>query len=270
MTTIKRILTSIVLTLIVSSIILLGDFYYIATVSLISLLCYNEMSTIKQFSNKRFLNFFGYFFIIAVYFVFFKYETQVISIFSKQIIYISICLIMVSVFEIIKKSLLTIKNIYFNVFYSIVFICLTIPYAMIIRFDQNGYFDILFIIAIISVVDSSAYFSGKLIGQRKLNSISPNKTIEGTIFGISTGVITGTIIIVLTNNSFETYLPLCILISIICPLGDLHESLVKRSFNVKDSSNLLPGHGGIYDRLDGYIFIFPIFYFSKKLILLLC
>ena len=126
--------------------------------------------------------------------------------------------------------------------------------------DNNHYFIIL--ISLVSFIDMSAYICGKLIGRNRItSSISPNKTYEG-YFGslIFTFMF---FILVSYHSSFQwTYLDIFILLLFIISVfyGDLLMSLVKRIFEVKDSGSILPGHGGLLDRLDGYFTSLPIFY----------
>lgn len=107
--------------------------------------------------------------------------------------------------------------------------------------------------------DTGAYVFGRLFGRTKLfPRISPNKTWEGAIGGglaaIGGGVVTS---IYYTEYDLSTWITLGIIISISASFGDLVESLLKRSLGVKDSSNLLPGHGGILDRFDGVLLASP-------------
>ena len=112
----------------------------------------------------------------------------------------------------------------------------------------------------ISVSDIAAYEFGRRYGKRKLyEKISPNKTVEGFFAGLITGSLA--MYIVLTNN-FEIETIPTLLISLIFilfgVLGDLFESRIKRSLDVKDSSDFLPGHGGVLDRVDSQILSFPV------------
>ena len=127
-------------------------------------------------------------------------------------------------------------------------------------FDNKHYFIIL--ISLVSFIDMSAYLSGKLIGKNKITStISPNKTYEGYIGAL---VMTISAFIVVSNHlNFQwTSLDIILLLIFIMMafIGDLLMSLIKRVFEIKDTSSLLPGHGGILDRLDSYFTSLPIFY----------
>lgn len=110
--------------------------------------------------------------------------------------------------------------------------------------------------------DTFAYITGKNFGKNKLyERISPNKTIEGFVGGIFFSIVAGYIIFYLTHyRDFYFWLGLAVILSIFGTLGDLIQSKFKRQAGVKDSGNLMPGHGGLYDRLDSIIFSSPFVY----------
>ncbi len=112
------------------------------------------------------------------------------------------------------------------------------------------------------IADSGAYVFGKTMGKHKLAPrLSPNKTIEGYIGGIVSGTIFTVLIGYLIDLSFSLVLVTGLLISIVSPLGDLGVSLLKRTVGVKDSGNLLPGHGGAFDRVDSLIWSVTLVYY---------
>lgn len=120
---------------------------------------------------------------------------------------------------------------------------------------------------LVSLVDIFAYFTGKLFGKHKLApNISPSKTIEGLIGGltITVAVSTGFFFFFHSKLNLVVYICLTAVLAVISQISDIMESAFKRKFNVKDSSNIIPGHGGFMDRLDGYFLTSPallIFYF---------
>ncbi len=122
-------------------------------------------------------------------------------------------------------------------------------------------------IALTWLGDSAAYFVGRAIGRRRLApNISPNKTWEGAIAGLVTSVGAAVLFVELTRPSVGWTLPLAhvlalgAVISVGGQLGDLVESRFKRDCGVKDSSALLPGHGGFLDRIDSLLYAFPLAY----------
>ena len=123
-------------------------------------------------------------------------------------------------------------------------------------------YDLLYFIYLLAIsigTDTFAYISGKLVGRKKLcKTISPNKTVEGMIFGTAMGVfLGGSFYHIFINHSYSLVLLLFItlFLSLVGQVGDLVFSMIKRYYNKKDFSNLIPGHGGILDRFDSLIFI---------------
>lgn len=126
--------------------------------------------------------------------------------------------------------------------------------------DQWSFLFFISILGSIWICDSFAYFIGTALGKHKLApSVSPKKSWEGAIAGIFGALISfylfDTIFALSIQNGF--LLLFSFTVGVIGQLGDLAESKIKRDFNVKDSSNLLPGHGGLLDRLDSIMFVFP-------------
>jgi phosphatidate cytidylyltransferase len=115
-----------------------------------------------------------------------------------------------------------------------------------------------FFLILIWACDISALFIGKAIGKHKLSSFSPNKTIEGSLGGILVPMcITATLFMTSYAYLAVPKLILTLLVTVTAQISDIHESILKRFFNVKDSSQILPGHGGIYDRCDSYVLSLP-------------
>ncbi len=126
---------------------------------------------------------------------------------------------------------------------------------------------VLFAIGIVWATDIGAYLVGMRFGRRKLlPKVSPNKTVEGFLGGIVSAVVVAVIFMLFNKSLYAGYpfwgmLLLVVIFSIFVQFGDLVESAIKRHFGVKDSGRLIPGHGGILDRFDGMIFVFPIMHF---------
>lgn len=118
-----------------------------------------------------------------------------------------------------------------------------------------------FILLVIWATDTGAYFIGRKLGKHKLwPAISPNKSIEGSLGGIGCALITAFMIQMLVGlwDDWLYVFGIACLISIFGQIGDLAESALKRFYQVKDSGNILPGHGGVLDRFDSILFVFPI------------
>jgi len=111
----------------------------------------------------------------------------------------------------------------------------------------------IWLVVVVALTDTGAYFVGKSMGKTPFSPTSPNKTLEGVLGGVMIASIVGAFF-----GTFFVSFPLALIVSVLTSIasvfGDLFESLLKREADVKDSGNLFPGHGGMLDRLDGYLF----------------
>ena len=127
--------------------------------------------------------------------------------------------------------------------------------------SDNGIYYLLLILNFSSVCDMGAYFVGVSMGKTKLcPEISPNKTVEGALGGIVSSVVVS-LIITLCFGHFGKILPVLLLTIPLCAagmVGDLFASIIKRKVGIKDYGNLIPGHGGVLDRVDSILFIAPL------------
>jgi phosphatidate cytidylyltransferase len=116
--------------------------------------------------------------------------------------------------------------------------------------------------------DSGALFIGRWLGKRPLSPrLSPNKTIEGTIGGTVLTLLVGIIVLPMMHPWTMTHgLECAVAVAVVVPMGDLFESMFKRTLGVKDLGHLLPGHGGMLDRVDGLLFALPTIYFMTHLL----
>ena len=165
-----------------------------------------------------------------------------------------------SFYEIIKNT----KNLLF-IFLSNLILILAFFSFYYLRGNSNSSLIILYwVLASTFLSDIGGYVVGRIIKGKKLTKISPNKTYSGSIGSIIFSLFALPFLNILQNYFFGqllvnllqfNYILLTILISIICQLGDLYISHWKRKIKIKDISNILPGHGGILDRIDGLIFV---------------
>lgn len=118
---------------------------------------------------------------------------------------------------------------------------------------EYGVMSLLWLLVIVAGADIGAYFVGRSMGKTKFCETSPNKTIEGVIGGLLVATILGTIFSIDNLSTFGAIV-ISLIVALASVFGDLFESYLKREAGVKDSGNILPGHGGILDRTDGYLF----------------
>ena len=139
------------------------------------------------------------------------------------------------------------------------------------QINRWGGYTVIAIFASIWMCDTAAYFGGSSFGKHLLfERVSPKKTWEGAVFGFIFSVLTMITakILLLGYLAFQHALVLGVLIGIFGQVGDLIESRLKRDVGVKDSSTLIPGHGGLYDRFDSLVYISPIVYLYIDFIVL--
>ncbi len=127
---------------------------------------------------------------------------------------------------------------------------------------ETGAWLVMFALLCTWALDSGAYFVGKFYGRKKLApTISPNKTVEGSVAGLACSIIIGAVLGAALGIPQPHGLVLGALIGIIGQIGDLAGSAIKREVGVKDFSNLLPGHGGVLDRVDSLLFVAPVVFY---------
>ncbi|MDP9143297.1 MAG: phosphatidate cytidylyltransferase [Actinomycetota bacterium] len=140
-----------------------------------------------------------------------------------------------------------------------------LSFAILIASGPQPVAFILFVVLLVAANDIGAYFVGRAFGQRKMSPrLSPQKTWEGFFGGLVAGLVVSSVLV--TFPAWETIglakgLVAAALIGVMSPIGDAAESMVKRSLGVKDMGSVLPGHGGLLDRIDGFLFAVPAIYY---------
>ena len=215
--------------------------------------------------------------ILLILLFFINFSHQYIFIISILLLGVVICIEANNIFSKLISSQMVKKNSLFKTFNPKFFILNFLTFFYIFFVFCNLSYEIhksegpiffLYIISICFLTDIGGYVFGKLIGGKKLSKISPNKTISGTIGSFIFSIFPLIIFLNLGYLNLEFDLNnilLCLLVSLISQLGDLFISFFKRKAKIKDTGKLLPGHGGVLDRVDGIIFAIPFAYFLLKL-----
>lgn len=249
----ERIISAIIMVLVFVPIVILGGYPFIVLFALLGLLALKELLDLEKdipFILKISAFFFSLFLILYNY-----NDTTIDYLFNtKFFIFIGLFyFVSVVLFNNLKKY--NYKDAIYLIG-SILLIGILFNGFIVVRNISVN--EIFYLFLISSLTDTFALFTGKYFGKHKLSSISPKKTIEGSIGGSLIGSIITTIVYAgLTGfwDSFLVILGVTLLLSILGQIGDLFFSSIKRICGIKDFSNLIPGHGGILDRLDSVFFV---------------
>jgi phosphatidate cytidylyltransferase len=152
--------------------------------------------------------------------------------------------------------------------FGLLYVALPFAFAVDLRAAPDGRWILLYGLILVWVGDSAAYFGGRAFGKRKLApNLSPGKTVEGAIASLFVGVAVGHFLYAQWFGETVHSLLVPVVVNLAAQLGDLAESALKRGAGVKDSSNLIPGHGGVLDRVDALLFALPALWYYWKLVL---
>ncbi len=252
-----RVLSAIIVLLICIPILLIGGTLYNLLVLAIALLGLNEMLDMrdKKYPIPLWIKLLSFF--VCTYLV---TNISTYNNFVYLLDYRSVSLIMfIFLLPIIIYHNNKVYNINDAMFLIGTIFFLGISFNLLILLREHSLMHIFFLFIVTIISDTYAYIGGNLIGKNKLlEKFSPKKTWEGLIVGTSFGVLVGCTFyyIAIDSNVNIMYLILVTtLLSIIGQFGDLIFSSIKRLYNEKDFSNIMPGHGGVLDRLDSFIFV---------------
>jgi len=180
---------------------------------------------------------------------------------DKLILFYFVVMILLGI-QVLSKNMYTFDEACFPVLVSLY---VGVGFQNFVAARSNGLLVLLFGLFVVWATDIGAYMLGRKYGSRKLwPEISPNKTVEGSLGGIACALVVAIIFLLIYPGSlyFEygsfTMIFWTIIFSVVGQFGDLVESAIKRHYQVKDSGKILPGHGGILDRFDSMLFVFPI------------
>ena len=266
---VKRFLSGIILFPIFAVLMIVGNKFLIdIVISIVAVMCLHEFY--KAFRCKANpIEWVGYIAAASIAFIHII-PSELIQPIITAIIPISILVLFVRV--ILSDLKLNLKDIAIT-FFGICYIVLFLLFAPIIRENlANGKILIWFVFFSSWGTDVFAYLVGKNFGKHKFTKVSPNKSIEGCIGGIVGATAIILVYTIVCNNVFGLSIDyyyavlVAILLSCLSQIGDLAASSIKRYCEIKDYSNLIPGHGGMLDRIDSVIFVLPFAYFLLTLL----
>lgn len=264
----KRILSGIIGFPIVALILIFGNIYVIDVFfSIVALITIHEyLNSFKEkYKPVKWIGYLSCTLIAFLHIIPNNYLLYVVALSTSAIIAILFIKVVLSS---MKTSIIDIMITFFGICYIVFFL----SFIALLHGIENGKYLIWFILIAAWGTDTCAYFVGSRFGKHKFTKISPKKSIEGCIGG-TIGAILITIIYTFAINKLAgleiSYIYISLIgfiLSILSQIGDLSASSIKRAMEIKDFGNLIPGHGGMLDRIDSIIFIAPFAYFLLTLI----
>ena len=249
----KRLISAVIMIAILVPVFIMGGMVFAAVTGIIAIMAYKEMLDVIEKDSKipNIIKLFGAICLLLVTFVTFDFHSIEFGISYPAIAILLLALLIPTVFTGTKDKSYTTKTALLLIG-SILLLGITYNvFNLVMAYDK---WILLFLVIITVMTDSFAYIFGSLLGRNKLvNSPSPNKSWEGTIIGSILGTFVGVLYYINVVNGDVNLLKVVLItlvLSIFGQLGDLLFSKMKRENEIKDFSNLIPGHGGILDRLD--------------------
>lgn len=246
----QRTISGIVLLLVLISSMVISSQLFAILMVIAAVIGFNEFFTVKIGKNKEltFIKLIGMLLVVFISLnnIFYKVDLNVLILLPLLGLSLPMLLYNNKLYNIVD-ALFVIGIVYF----------IGLSFGNIVLMRDISMSRCIFIFIISFVTDTYAYIGGSLIGKHKLTEISPKKTIEGSLVGTLMGVVVGSVyyFYVVAGVSLVESILLCLFLTVLSELGDLVFSSIKRNFNIKDYSNLIPGHGGILDRFDSVIYV---------------
>lgn len=253
----QRVITGIIAALIFIGMLLWGGYAYALLIVLLALIGYHEYAKLNRIEGAGSGTFVGYLGVLIVLLPLELLEWNIELTRGQNIWFILLALFVLTVFFKGKADLHKIAVL----FTGVIYIGYGFHYMIATRvLLEDGLLWSLFIFGCIWLTDTGAYFSGMLLGRHPLApSISPNKTIEGAVGGVLVSVLFALGFAFFSDGwiNYGSAAVLAVVIAVLGQLGDLIQSAYKRMQGVKDSGTIFPGHGGVLDRVDSWLIVFP-------------
>lgn len=252
-------------------VLLFGNKYVIdVALSIVAVISLHEYFNAFKEKHKP-IKWIGYLSAILICFIHLVNPEQLFMYIGLSIPFIVVILFIELIFKNLELNIVDISITLFGIFYIVLFTM----FVPLLAGTQDGKILVWYVLINAWGTDIFAYVTGKTLklGKHKFSKISPKKSIEGCIAGTLSGVILVVVAAVIFNVAFDlqvNYLIITIIalvITILGQIGDFSASCIKRYMEVKDFSNLLPGHGGIIDRFDSVIFAAPFAYYLITLLI---
>lgn len=253
----QRVISAIIALIIVIPLIILGGYAFYIGLSIIGIIGFYEMIRCRG-KYKKVPNIINAFAMIC--FVLLMLST-LINFSTEKLFIICVIMMLVPLIFITDRNKYCVEDAFYYIG-VILFLGLAFNYIINMRDLSLNYF--IYVILITISTDTFAHFYGTKIGKNKLcPKVSPNKTIEGMFGGTFLGTYIGTMFLLMVSDSFSIIMAIIVslALSLCAQAGDLVFSAIKRKYGVKDYGNIMPGHGGVLDRLDSIIFAMYAFTF---------
>lgn len=265
----QRIISAIILMVICIPILLIGGNLFVIFAGIVGCLAFRELVLLREKDDYKlpfFVKVLSY--LSLLYIIFNNYESSILHLdLDYRLISLLIFIFLIPTILIANDK----KYSFLDGLYLMGSVFLIgFSFNMLVLIRNFSLYVIIYLFLITILTDTFALITGKLIGQHKLcSTISPNKTVEGLIGGTIMGTVIASIFyttMISTNATTLTIVLVTLSLSLLGQLGDLIFSSIKRHYKIKDFSNIIPGHGGILDRMDSIIFVILMYIFFIEII----
>lgn len=248
----KRIISAAIILAVIIPLIIIGSWPFSLAVGLVSILAYREIMKLNKF--PVIVRLLGFISLLILVYGNFQYENLILGLNFKLFSIVMMLIFIPVIFYQVQGKYTT--DDAFKLLGFLLLVGMGLNYIIVIRSLDIKY--LLFILLLPILTDTFAYTGGMLIGKHKVTKLSPKKSWEGYIIGSLMGTFMMSMYYVTfigNQTNLLIIVSIILLLTVVGQLGDLFFSAIKRQYNIKDFSNLIPGHGGMLDRLDSVIFV---------------